>query len=99
MEPAFTIPAANLAFQILSITLMVVLPFAAAIVLRRRLDVGWRIFWLGALVFVVSQMLLRIPLVSALQLALGFALWVTLALRPSGAGRHAAAQGGQILAR
>src|SRR5690606_17813755 len=32
---------------------------------------GWRIFWLGALVFVVSQMLLRIPLISALQLVLG----------------------------
>jgi uncharacterized membrane protein YhfC len=69
-ESAFTIPATNLAFQLASIVVMVVAPFAAAAVARRRLGVGWRVFWLGALVFVVSQMLLRIPLVSVLQAVL-----------------------------
>lgn len=70
MEPVFTIPTANLAAQITGLTLMIVGPFAAAAVARRHLGAGWRIFWLGGLVFMVSQVLLRLPLVGALQAAI-----------------------------
>lgn len=70
MESAFTIPTANLAAQIAGLTIMIVGPFAAAAVARRHLSAGWRIFWLGGLVFLVSQMLLRLPLVGALQAAI-----------------------------
>lgn len=71
MESAFTIPPLNLAVQVLNIALMIVVPFVAAAIIRRRLGVGWKLFWLGALVFVVSQLLLRLPLVAMLQAALG----------------------------
>lgn len=71
MEPAFEIGPLNLAVQISSVTIMIVAPFIAGAVATRRLSAGWRVFWMGALVFVVSQMLLRIPLVTALQAALG----------------------------
>lgn len=71
MDRAFNIPTANLVVQIISIALMIIAPLVIAVVARRRLDAGWPIFWMGALVFFVSQMLLRIPLLAALQLALG----------------------------
>jgi uncharacterized membrane protein YhfC len=90
MEPAFSIPPLNLAVQLAGVGLMIVGPFVAAFVLTRRLRAGWRIFWLGALVFVVSQLVLRLPLVGALQAAiapqlagspaLSFALGAGLAL-------------------
>lgn len=101
MEPAFTIPTPNLIVQIVSIAIMIIGPFIAAIVLRGRLNAGWRIFWLGALVFVVSQMVLRIPIVGFIQASLapqlasspmlsfgfGFALAFTAALFETG-GRY-----------
>jgi len=70
MEAAFSIPPLNLAVQLVGVGLMIVGPFVAALVLTRRLSAGWRLFWLGALVFVVSQLVLRLPLVGALQAAL-----------------------------
>jgi uncharacterized membrane protein YhfC len=70
VEPAFSIPPLNLAVQFAGIGVMIVGPFVAALILTRRLSAGWRIFWLGSLVFVVSQLVLRLPLVGALQAAL-----------------------------
>lgn len=70
MEPAFSIPTPNLIVQVISIALMIIGPFIAAIVLRGRLTAGWRIFWLGALVFIISQMVLRIPLVGFIQVGI-----------------------------
>jgi hypothetical protein len=71
MEPAFTFQPTNLAVQIASIAIIITAPFIAGAVIRHTLGVGWRIFWMGAITFIVSQMLLRIPLVGALQAALG----------------------------
>lgn len=71
MDSAFSIPTVNLVVQILSIAIMVIAPFVIAFVVQRRLGVRWYVFWLGALVFFVSQMLLRIPILAALQLVLG----------------------------
>ncbi|HHY56478.1 MAG TPA: YhfC family intramembrane metalloprotease [Chloroflexi bacterium] len=68
MNPVFTLIPSHLATQVISIVIMVVAPFVAGFVARRRLGTPWRVFWMGALVFVVSQMLLRIPIVSALQI-------------------------------
>jgi uncharacterized membrane protein YhfC len=67
MERAFTIPTPNLIVQMASLAVIVIGPFVAAVIAQRRLAAGWRIFWLGALVFIISQMLLRIPLVGVLQ--------------------------------
>lgn len=70
MEQAYTFAPANLAVQFISVSIMVIVPFIAGAIAHRRLGVGWRIFWMGAIAFVVSQMLLRIPLIGALQLVL-----------------------------
>ena len=48
-----------------ALVFMVGYPLGVAVVLRRRLTVGWRYFGYGALVFFVSQMVLRVPLVFA----------------------------------
>lgn len=71
MELAFDIPPINLTVQIIGVAIMIVAPFVAGAIATRRLSAGWRVFWMGAVAFVVSQMLLRIPLVTALQAALG----------------------------
>jgi uncharacterized membrane protein YhfC len=70
MQPAFNIPPLNLTVQFISVAIMIVGPFVAAHILTRHLSVGWRIFWLGGLVFIVSQVVLRLPLVSAIQAAI-----------------------------
>lgn len=70
MESAFSLIPSHLAAQIISIVIMLVAPFVAGFTARRRLGTPWRVFWMGALVFVVSQMLLRVPLVAALQMVL-----------------------------
>ncbi|NJN19611.1 MAG: YhfC family intramembrane metalloprotease [Oscillochloris sp.] len=67
MEPAFTIPTTNLIFQLISVAIIIVGPLVAAWIAVRHLSAGWRIFWLGALVFIVSQVVLRIPIMTALQ--------------------------------
>ena len=46
---------------------MIIGPFVAALIAVHRLSAGWRIFWLGALVFIISQLALRIPIVTTLQ--------------------------------
>ena len=46
-----------------AIAFMVGYPLGVAVVFHRRLAVGWRYFGYGALVFFVSQMVVRVPLV------------------------------------
>jgi hypothetical protein len=70
MEPAFTFQPANLTVQIVGVGIMIIAPFVFGAIAHRRLGVGWRVFWMAGLVFVVSQMLLRLPIVGALQVVL-----------------------------
>jgi uncharacterized membrane protein YhfC len=42
-------------------------PLVLAMVTHRRLNVSWKYFWYGTLVFLVSQLLTRVPLQIALQ--------------------------------
>lgn len=56
-----------LTMMIVSTIFVIVCPFIFGIVARRRLAVGWKYFWFGALVFLVVQLLTRIPLVVVLQ--------------------------------
>ncbi len=46
------------------------MPIALAVFVRRRLGVSWRYFWYGALIFFLSQIVTRIPLVRVLQFVL-----------------------------
>jgi len=62
------------AVTLLALAVEIVAPLIAGWVARRRLGVGWRYFWFGALVFFVSQMVTRLPLVQVGQLLLADAL-------------------------
>jgi uncharacterized membrane protein YhfC len=42
-------------------------PLILGLIVRRRLEVGWKYFWFGALVFLVVQLLTRVPAVIVLQ--------------------------------
>lgn len=66
------------AVTLLAITIQVVVPLVAGWVAVRRLGVGWRFFWYGALVFFVSQMVARLPLVQVGQVLLQDALSSTV---------------------
>ena len=50
-------------------TFAIVYPFIIAIIARIRLGVQWRYFWYGTLVFLVFQLLTRVPAVLALNAA------------------------------
>lgn len=49
----------------------ILFPLLVAFLIWRRFHVAWRFFWFGALVFLVTQMLIRIPLVQIAQSLLG----------------------------
>jgi uncharacterized membrane protein YhfC len=69
---------------IAAITLDVLIPIALVLFLRRRWRAPWSVFGIGALAFILSQLLTRLPLVALLQWALhgkmefpgGAAIWV-----------------------
>ena len=58
------------AVTVLVLAIEVVVPLIAGWVAVRRLGVSWRFFWYGAMVFFVSQMVLRLPLVQVGQVLL-----------------------------
>ena len=70
MPPAFQLSTLKIALAITAIVFMVVYPIVLGTLLRRRLQVGWRYFVQGALVFFISQVVLRIPLFQAASLLL-----------------------------
>ncbi|HEY1348717.1 MAG TPA: YhfC family glutamic-type intramembrane protease [Ktedonobacteraceae bacterium] len=67
MPSTLHVSATWLTIMIVSTIIVIVCPFIFGIVARRRLAVGWKYFWFGALVFLVFQLLTRIPLVVVLQ--------------------------------
>lgn len=50
-----------------AIALDVLMPVAAVLWARRRLGVGWKVVWVGALAFTLSQLLTRAPLTQVAQ--------------------------------
>ena len=59
----------------------VVYPFVLAIITRLRLSVRWRYFWYGTLVFLVFQLLTRVPAVLALNAAFASQLKASASFR------------------
>lgn len=53
-----------------TIAFAILYPFVLALIARFRLNVKWRYFWYGTLVFLVFQLLTRVPAVTALNAAL-----------------------------
>lgn len=61
------IPAAWITMMIVSTIFVIVCPFIFGVIAHGRLAVGWKYFWFGSLVFLVFQLLTRLPLVILLQ--------------------------------
>ena len=67
MSSMLHISTALLVAAIVAMVFVVALPFILGAIARKRLGVGWKYFWFGVLVFLVFQLLTRLPLVSLLQ--------------------------------
>jgi uncharacterized membrane protein YhfC len=67
MSSTLHIPAAWLTMAIVVAVFVIVYPFVLGGIAHKKLAVGWKYFWFGALVFLVFQLLTRLPLVSVLQ--------------------------------
>jgi uncharacterized membrane protein YhfC len=67
MPSTLHVPAAWITMMIVSTIFVIVCPFIFGLIAHKRLAAGWRYFWFGALVFLVSQLLTRLPLVIVLQ--------------------------------
>lgn len=65
--PTLHVSSAWLAMTALTAAIVIVLPFIFGSLARKQLGVGWKYFWFGVLVFLVFQLLTRVPLVIALQ--------------------------------
>lgn len=70
MNSDFQISNAFVAATGLAILFQIFYPIALAVAARRRLKIGWRYFGYGALVFLLSQLLTRLPLVQVVQVAI-----------------------------
>jgi uncharacterized membrane protein YhfC len=61
------IPAIWLVMSVITAAFVIVYPLCLGVIAHKKLAVGWKYFWFGALVFLVFQLLTRIPLIFALQ--------------------------------
>jgi uncharacterized membrane protein YhfC len=67
MEERFQLSTSWVASSVAAILFEILFPLAVALLARRRLGVGWRYFGYGALIFVLFQLITRVPLVQLLQ--------------------------------
>ena len=72
-----TISPLFLVFSGVALVFVIVFPIVLGVLARRRLGVGWRYFGYGALIFVLFQLITRVPAVVALQ------YWLAPQLRAS----------------
>jgi uncharacterized membrane protein YhfC len=66
MSSTLHIPAAWLVMTVVATIFVIVYPFILGEIARKRLGVGWKYFWFGALVFLVFQLLTRAPVILVL---------------------------------
>jgi uncharacterized membrane protein YhfC len=67
MSSALHVSAAWLAMTAVATVFVIVYPLILGGIARKKLAVGWKYFWFGALVFLVFQLLTRLPLAIVLQ--------------------------------
>lgn len=61
------IPPALVITTAMAVVFVIGYPLALGVIVRKKFAVGWKYFWFGALVFLVFQLLTRIPIVTVLQ--------------------------------
>ena len=67
MSPKFQLSGARIAATSAAALIEILLPLALALIAWRRLGVGWRYFGFGALIFLLFQLLTRVPIVQIVQ--------------------------------
>ena len=67
MSSTLSVPPAWIVTTVVATVLAVGYPFLLGGIARKKLAVGWKYFWFGALVFLVFQVLTRLPLIAVLQ--------------------------------
>ena len=67
MNSTFQLSTGRIAATIAAALIEILLPLALALLVRRRLGVGWRYFAYGALIFLLFQLVTRVPLVQLIQ--------------------------------
>lgn len=67
MNQTFTLSGARVGFTLAAALIEILLPLALALLVQRRLGVGWRYFAYGALIFLLFQLVTRVPLVQLIQ--------------------------------
>jgi uncharacterized membrane protein YhfC len=67
MSSTLHLSSALLVTAVVAAVFVIGYPFLLGAIARKKLAVGWRYFWFGVLVFLVFQLLTRIPLVTVLQ--------------------------------
>jgi uncharacterized membrane protein YhfC len=70
MNSEFQISNAFIAITGIAVLFQIFYPIVLAIIAWRKLKVGWRYFGYGALIFLLSQLLTRIPAVQVIQIAI-----------------------------
>jgi uncharacterized membrane protein YhfC len=71
MTSAFQIGTGRIAAFVVAIAFEILMPLILALIVRRRLGVGWRYFGYGALIFFLFQLISRVPLVTLIQSVIG----------------------------
>ncbi len=67
MPSTLHIPPALVITTAIAVVFVIGYPLALGVIVRKKLAVGWKYFWFGALVFLVFQLLMRTPIVTVLQ--------------------------------
>lgn len=67
MSPTLHISPIWLGITAVAAVFVIVYPLALGVIVRKKLAVGWKYFWFGALVFLAFQLVTRLPLVTVLQ--------------------------------
>lgn len=67
MSSTLSVPPAWAIMTVVTTVLAVGYPFLLGGIARKKLAVGWKYFWFGVLIFLVFQVLTRLPLIAVLQ--------------------------------
>jgi uncharacterized membrane protein YhfC len=67
MDAPIAVGSGWIVVDVATILGMIALPLLLGLVARRRLNVVWRYFWFGALIFLLFQLVTRVPLVQITQ--------------------------------
>jgi uncharacterized membrane protein YhfC len=67
MVSALHVSPVLLWMAVVAMIFVIAYPLLVAGIVHKKLRVGWKYFWFGVLVFLVSQLLTRLPLVTVLQ--------------------------------